>query len=340
MKPAMVTNGSGQRRRAYPIRSAVISSPSASFAETGVLPEPPRELAARVTHWSDELLQVAALHRQVIDDLLPDDWTYGGKSILDFGCGIGTTLAAHHDLSGEAEFLGCDIHRPSIEWASRALSPPFTFFICEEEPPLAQPDERFDLVYACSVFTHIADPWARWLVELHRVLRPGGILVASVLNRHMSQSIFGRPWDERIGMAPAFLGRNWDEGGPCVALSEWWVREHWGRAFEILRFEDGVEHEGARTGHGWVVARRRPGLPTEAELVAVDPAEPRELPALQYNFEVLSVEAREAGAYASRVAGELQRLLAAHDRIAQSKSWQMTEPLRRLAAGARGRLRR
>jgi hypothetical protein len=25
--------------------------------------------------------------------------------------------------------------------------------------------------------------------------------------------------------------RDWEIGGPAVLMSEWWVREHWGRAF-------------------------------------------------------------------------------------------------------------
>ena len=166
------------------------------------------------------------------------------------------------------------------------MSPPFTFFVCEEEPPLDVPDERFDLVYACSVFTHITGAWARWLTELHRVLRPGGIFVSSVLNRPMIEPIFARQWDDRIGMAPAYLGREWDAGGPCVLLSEWWVREHWGRAFEILRFDEGVEHEGGRVGHGWVVGRRRSERPTAEQLEATDLDDPRERAALRYNLRV------------------------------------------------------
>jgi SAM-dependent methyltransferase len=320
------------------------ASMSTSFVDTGAAPRPPIELAARVGGSYEDMLAIAAGHRRAIDEVLPDDWDYRGKAVLDFGCGVGRTMATYHDLRDETELFGCDIHRPSIEWATQAMSPPFRFFVCEEEPPLDVPDERFDLVYACSVFTHITDAWARWLVELHRVLRPGGIFVSSVLNRPMIDPIFAREWDDRIGMAPAYLGREWDAGGPCVLLSEWWIREHWGRAFEILRFDEGVEHEGGRVGHGWVVGRRLPERPTAERLEAVDLEDPRERAALQYNLEVLSAEAREAGERASRLDHDRAHLLevvrgleSQLDSVAHSRSWKLTAPLRRAAAAARDR---
>jgi SAM-dependent methyltransferase len=326
-------------------------SRSSAFLETGVMPEPPLELAGRVGGSYEQLLTYAAGHRRTIDSLLPDGWDYRGKSLLDFGCGVGRTMAAFHDVRDEIELYGCDIHEPSIEWAKANMTPPFTFFTCDEEPPLDQPGERFDLVYACSVFTHLTDGWARWLADLQRVLRPGGILIASVLNQPMIEPIFDRQWDERIGMAPAFLGRHWDAGGPCVLLSEWWVREHWGRAFEILRFDEGVEHEDKWVGHGWVVGRRRPELLTAEQLESTDLDDPREVAAMQYNVEILSAEAREMGEKVTEMDFERSRLtahvrglesqLAAArqqvDAVAGSKSWTMTRPLRQIAAAARTR---
>jgi SAM-dependent methyltransferase len=286
---------------------------------------------------------IAAYNRGVIDGLLPEGWDYRGKAVLDFGCGIGRTVATYHDLREETEVLGCDIHEPSIRWAAEALSPPFEFFVCGEEPPLAQPDARFDLVYACSVFTHITDAWARWLVELARVLRPGGILVASVLNRSMIGPVFGREWDERIGMAPGHLGRDWDAGGPCVLLAEWWIREHWGRAFEILHFQEGANRSGPAVGHGWVVARRRPGTCTAKELESIDLDDRREGLARDYNLEMLANEAREVGrraAHSEAVSAELERelseLRATASVMAASRSWRLTRPLRRAAAAVRG----
>ena len=307
-----------------------------SFADTGVMPAPPPELVARVGGSYDQMLEIAAYNRGVVDRVLPAGWDYRGKAVLDFGCGIGRTVATFHALRDEIEVVGCDIDEPSIRWAQANLTPPFEFFACGEEPPLAQPDGRFDLVYACSVFTHITDAWARWLVELARVLKPDGLLVASVLNRTMIGPVFGREWDERIGMAAGHLGRDWDAGGPCVLHSEWWIREHWGRAFEILHFQ---EDSGDGVGHGWVVGRRLEGQPRASELEAADPQDRREWLAHDYAVELLADEARSLGRRAAALEHEVSGLRATTDSVTQSRSWRMTEPLRRAAAAVRARRR-
>jgi SAM-dependent methyltransferase len=46
------------------------------------------------------------------------------------------------------------------------------------DPPLPYPDERFDLVYALSVFTHLTESQQRsWSAELHRVTRTCGYVL-------------------------------------------------------------------------------------------------------------------------------------------------------------------
>ncbi|MBV9363211.1 MAG: class I SAM-dependent methyltransferase, partial [Solirubrobacterales bacterium] len=39
----------------------------------------------------------------------------------------------------------------------------------------------FDLIFAWSVYTHITDRWAEWLLEHHRVLADDGLLFASFI---------------------------------------------------------------------------------------------------------------------------------------------------------------
>jgi hypothetical protein len=36
------------------------------------------------------------------------------------------------------------------------------------------------------VFTHITEHWSAWLLELRRVLKPDGLLLASFLDRKVS----------------------------------------------------------------------------------------------------------------------------------------------------------
>jgi SAM-dependent methyltransferase len=47
-------------------------------------------------------------------------------------------------------------------------------------PPLPIPDAQFDVVTAFSVFTHIDELESPWLLELRRILKPGGLLYATI----------------------------------------------------------------------------------------------------------------------------------------------------------------
>ena len=108
----------------------------------------------------------------------------------------------------------------------------------------------FDLIWALSVFTHLVDPM-RWLAELHRVLAPGGQLIASYMGRHNGEAFTREPWDEdRTGIVILRRDQGWEHGGPMVLMSDWWVDAHWGRAFEPLRREP--VH-----GQTWALLRRR-----------------------------------------------------------------------------------
>jgi SAM-dependent methyltransferase len=222
---------------------------------------------------------------------LPSDWDWDGKSVLDFGCGSGRLLRwllPHVDAG--ATLTGCDIHEPSVRWLREQYPSAVRLYASDVEPPLPEPDGTFDLVCAISVFTHVTG-WADWLLELRRVLKPGGLLVASVLGRasweNGEAAARGAPWDEeRTGILVEDYGARFEAGyGPAVFVSEWWLREHWGRALEIVRFEPHglVSTESSEAGQVWVVARRREdeaGEPSIDELVAPGD-DPREAEAAQ-----------------------------------------------------------
>jgi len=258
---------------------------------SSALPVPPLELASRIGGAYEDYDAIGAAHRQHINSLLPEGWSFANKRVLDFGCGTGRTLSAYAAEASDAEFWGCDIHEPSIEWANEYLSPPFRFFVCQETPPFDQADARFDLIYAMSVFTHITDQWSAWLTELHRVMRPGGIAIFTILGPGMAQAVLGRAWDARIGMAVVDLHKGWEIGGPSVFLGEWWIREHWGRAFEILAIQPGLD-EG---GHGFVTMRRRDVSVSPGVLEAVAMDDVREHDAAVANLELLKEQLARLG---------------------------------------------
>lgn len=100
--------------------------------------------------------------------------------ILDFGCGAGRVLPHVAELAPNASCLGCDVDRAAIDWASaHRLGPGWA--LSSFEPPLPFAAESFDLVYSVSVFSHLGRGLQdRWLAELVRVLRPGGVALLSV----------------------------------------------------------------------------------------------------------------------------------------------------------------
>jgi hypothetical protein len=110
----------------------------------------------------------------------------------------------------------------------------------------------------------------------------------SVLGAGMWHNVDAGEWqEERTGMCVLRPGQPWSMGGPVVFHSEWWIREHWGRGFDIVSLDPG----SAPTTHGWVVMRKRD--------VAIDAAEferlsddPREAEALRHNVELLSADDR------------------------------------------------
>jgi SAM-dependent methyltransferase len=261
-------------------------------------PLPSKELAARVgVALQDDTLEVFDALGQdataTLRQFLPSP--FAGHRLLDFGCGVGKVLRHLLPEAETGEVWGCDIDPPSIAWLRDNLVPPLHVFVNDLEPPLRGiEDGFFDVVFASSVFTHITDAWARWLLELHRVLRPGGVLVATYLGSGMSHAVAREPWDEdRIGMNVLRRWQGWGigEGGPAVLHSPWWLRAHWGRMFDVELIDD-ARAEGS---HGLIVVRRRRAgtPPTVEELEALEPGEPRELAALRHNIVQLEREAAD-----------------------------------------------
>jgi SAM-dependent methyltransferase len=284
-------------------------------------PLPPVELANRVGRLVGSDGSYASYEtvgrqlRDVVLSALPPDWAWRGKRVLDFGCGAGRTLRHFIREAEEAEFWGCDIDAASIEWLNANLNPPLHGFVNDEQPPLPQPDDSYDLIYAFSVFTHITEEWSAWLLELHRLLTSDGLLIASFLGEGMSESVAGEPWvEDRIGMNVLKADQNWERGGPMVMLSPWWIKEHWGRAFEIVRLNAGA----SPNSHGIVVALPKTKAPSRDELERIEPGEPREMTALRHNICQLQRESA-----ATRASFE------------SSWSWRLTAPARRLRARVR-----
>jgi hypothetical protein len=141
-------------------------------------------------------------------------------------------------------------------------------------PPLKLSDAACELIEAPTAFTRITHGWAEWLVELHRVLADDGRVVAGLADPADFEALAGEHWDEsRIGMT--VLSSPNGALRSVVFYSEWWLRAHWGRAFEVSI----EESDGRRLA----VLRRRSETVEAADLERPEPGDARELEAALAN---------------------------------------------------------
>ncbi|MBK3566016.1 class I SAM-dependent methyltransferase [Streptomyces sp. MBT62] len=105
----------------------------------------------------------------------------GQAAILDYGCGYGRTMDELRQR-GFRHLTGADISTAMIERAQR-LHPAMHFTTLDTPPSLPSPDADFDMVLLFAVLTCVPGDEAqrRLIAELHRVLKPGGVLYVSDL---------------------------------------------------------------------------------------------------------------------------------------------------------------
>lgn len=101
------------------------------------------------------------------------------SSVFELGCGCGRVLRQWANVEGP-NFFASDYNPAGVSWGQDHLG--FVSFSTNRlEPPLQFDSSSFDLCYAISVFTHLPEALQQpWLRELHRVLRPGGILAVTL----------------------------------------------------------------------------------------------------------------------------------------------------------------
>jgi SAM-dependent methyltransferase len=108
-------------------------------------------------------------------------------TILDWGCGPARILrhipSALH--SQPVQLYGTDYNQKTIDWCQEQF--PHIHFISNQLlPPLNLKDNFFDAIYGISVFTHLSkESHYKWIKELHRIVKPGGILILTTHRNSM-----------------------------------------------------------------------------------------------------------------------------------------------------------
>lgn len=108
---------------------------------------------------------------------------YGGKQLLEVGCGVGTDLV--HFARGGAIVTGVDLSEVSVDLARQNFRHNLltgNLQVMNGEA-LAFEDGSFDAVYCHGVLGYTANA-PNMVNELHRVLRPGGQAIMMVYNKY------------------------------------------------------------------------------------------------------------------------------------------------------------
>lgn len=177
----------------------------------------------------------------------------GPKRYFDMGGSTGR-VARHADQSGIESWL-CDINVNWIDWLDKHYTGNIRSFQNRALPVLPFEDNYLSLVSAFSVFTHLDTDATQWILELRRVLQPGGILYATILDEGVWQLLSQPGWEWL--KATMSRGNNDEEfGNLCsqplpgdrfvwsysdvetyninIFLTRAYVRKKWGAFFDVV----------------------------------------------------------------------------------------------------------
>ncbi len=212
-------------------------------------PLPPAPLRYRV-HGSirpDGFLRVGRACSEDIKRILKKNGTDFAtlSRVLDFGCGCGRVLRFMNPPTGACTFHGTDIDKEAILWSQKHL--PYAEWRANGPlPPLQYPDSFFDFAFALSVFTHLDEKYQdAWLQELMRVLKPGGLLLATVhgekfvnrLNIKKAGLLGQAGILSDIGQTGAFKADGLPDFYQITYHSRQYIESHWRSYFDLMDYE-------------------------------------------------------------------------------------------------------
>jgi SAM-dependent methyltransferase len=196
------------------------------------------------------------------------------EAVLDFGCGWGRIIRFFQKDLDARRLWGIDASPEMIE-ICRRHDRWSRFEEVAPSGPTAFADGTFDFVYSFSVFSHFSEAMHdRWLDEIRRILRPGGLFIATTRRRDfIEQSVLDRLRRPLSRHPEAIAGmfadtRRWlaayDAGQYCYeplpGMVDWgetcipraYALRRWSRHFTVRDFID----DPRRCTQNVIVARR------------------------------------------------------------------------------------
>ncbi len=127
------------------------------------------ELSPKVYHW---FARPKWFFNSCIGNILCSNFNFNNKTVLDFGCGIGSCCF----MLNSSSYIGIDCDSRRIDYAKR-LYPDYKFNIIKENK-IPVDDNLFDYVLIISVLHHISsENMTDYIKELHRVINDSGKII-------------------------------------------------------------------------------------------------------------------------------------------------------------------
>lgn len=115
--------------------------------------------------------------RDEIEPLVPRNPTM----VMDVGCGAGVTSRWLKQIRPNIVTIGVEIDESVASTAASVLDSVLVADLNQGIGALADYEGRIELLLLLDVLEHLLDPWTR-LIELKRLLAPGGVVIASIPN--------------------------------------------------------------------------------------------------------------------------------------------------------------
>jgi SAM-dependent methyltransferase len=189
--------------------------------------------------------------------LAEDGFDPMGEKIMEFGCSGGRLIRHFLEEAKVNEVWGVDLHSAAIHWAQQHLSPPFHFMTNTTQPHLPFEDNTFGLIFAGSVWTHIGELDDAWLLEMRRILRPGGRLYITISDENTLEEVKRRSPDHasnthvaELDAATGMLSQDW--AAFVTRTTPWLQRVIYRREAWLERIGQWMDVRMARpNAYGW-----------------------------------------------------------------------------------------
>lgn len=171
-----------------------------------------------------------------------DSVDLAGKTVLEIGAGD----LAHHVYWQQKpdNYVLSDVSDSMMERASQrlaALSVPARTLLLARHTPLPLPDSSVDIVVSFYSLEHLY-PLAPYVIDIHRVLKPGGLLVGAI------PAEGGLAW----GLGRMLTTRRWFKANTRINPDKLICWEHPNFADDIVRVLD--QHFNRQFVHYWPFA--------------------------------------------------------------------------------------